>query len=269
MTFAAALAELSGFSVRDLLGLGKPPASASDIRVFFSGVYSEAEKPKSDFELRRGNRTLLFVRIPRLREPANRLVFATAFVRPVNMGSRSMSGAYLTTIFADKAMLWHPSLGDLDRESITSLSGEHDFGLRVEHVDGRRFIIRTLPRLDPMTGFPVPISFLLQIHGVTPDGKEVHLDTEGEMEIRMSGPDWVSLTHVLDIRCIPVDSAEEFMDLSRALASSLRSKRYPNVPVLLADTGGQNIFSEKGGPTIIQAKIDTLHTIKRRMLHDF
>lgn len=105
VAFGAGLAELSGFSVRDLV-IGTPKPPAPDVRVFFSEFYSG--KPKSDMELGRGQRTLLFVWIPRLAKPIDRLVLGSALVRPVNVGSRSMSGAQLTIIYSKE--LWHPNL---------------------------------------------------------------------------------------------------------------------------------------------------------------
>jgi hypothetical protein len=242
------------------------PTPAPEIKVFLSGFYGATEKPKSDFELARGKKTLLLVRIPRLREPANRFVLGTVIVRPVNLGTRSMSGAQLTTAFPDR--LWHPSIGRLDRESISALSGNQRIESRVVHSDGRWYEVRTLPRLDPMTGAPLPVSFVLQVSGVTPD-KKVDEQTQGELEIRMFGPDWDGLSHVLDVRCIPADSAEEFLESSRTLAFSLQAKGYPNIPVVLAETGGSGIVAGDGGPTIIQAKVASFIKYKNGSLREF
>lgn len=261
VAFCGGLAELSGFSIRDIVGKGSPTALAPDIKVYFSAC-----EPESDFELSRGGRTLLFVSIPRLTEPINRLVFGTAIVRPVNTGSRSMADAQLTTIFADR--LWDPSLGILDRDSVTPISGAHEFDFRIQRVDRGWIATRKLPRLDPMTGAPCPVSFLLQVHGVTPQG-EMNANAEGEMKIMMFGPDWVGLNHVLDIRCIPADSAETFVASSRAKAASLRAEGYPDVPVILAFTGGRSMIPVEHGPAIIQARIHAFIVLKEAMLHDF
>lgn len=248
--FGAGLAQLSGFSIRDFVGLGSQTTPTSDIKVYFS-----AREAKSDFELKRGGRTFLFVRIPLIREPVNRLVFGTAILRPVNTGSRSLSGIQLTTTFDDK--LWNSRLNIFDRESFVSLVGVHEFKDVISRVNDRWVASRTLPRLDPMTGIPYPISFLLQFHAATPE-KDFNLDAEGKLEINMFGTDWIGLMHILEIRCIPADTAEEFFALSRSMASTLRSKGYPNVPVLFADTGGQSIVSVESGPTIIQASIKSI-----------
>lgn len=261
----AAVSEFSGFSLRDLIGNGSRAAPSSEIKIYFSAFYS-AGQPTTDFELRRGERTLLFVRIPRLKEPANRFVLGRAIVRPVNLGSRSMSGAELTTIFADA--LWHPSLGELDRDSVTPLFSAHEFNLDVRRVDSRWLATRKLPRLDPMSGVPLPVSFLLEFHAVTPQG-ELSREASGEVEIKMIGADWIGVSHVIDIHCIPADSFEAFLASSRAVASSLRSRGYPNVPVVLAETGGGSMVPVEGGPTIIEARIETFVEFERRMLRDF
>lgn len=198
MAIAANLAQFTGFSVRNVLGPKRAP-----IKVFLSGVYSSNEKPKSDFELMGGAQTLVFVSIPRLAAPVNRLVFGTVLVRSVNVGARSMSDAQLTTVYSKD--LWDPSLDIVDRGSIASIRGAYDTHADIQHIYDRWFVTRTLPRLDPMTAAPVPVSFLLQIHGSSPEGPH-NKDTPGKLEIIVSGPDLVPLRQVLDVRPVSADT---------------------------------------------------------------
>lgn len=235
----------------------KPPGP--DVRVFFSEFYSLFGKPKSDFELERGKRTLLFVWIPHLEKPIDRLVLGTAIVRPVNVGSQSMSSAQLTTIYSKD--LWHPSLGLLDRKAVVSLVGKHDFAFHIQQIGDEWIATRDLPRLDPMTGAPCPVFFILQVHGSTTNG-EVNLDTKGKMRIIVRGPDWIGINHVLDVRCIPAKSEIEFVATSRAMASSLRDTADQSVPVILAMTAGHELVALDGGPTVVQAKVDILLSLK-------
>jgi hypothetical protein len=258
VVFGGALANFTGFSMRDF---GRKTTPGPAIK-----VYLAACEPGSDFELSRGGRTLLFVCIPHLTTPVNRLVFGTAVVRAVNTGSASITNTQLTTIFSEP--LWNPALGTLDKDSVTSLSGEQKLDFRYERVDDRWVATRTLPRLDPMTGAPCPVSFLLQTHGATPEG-EVNKAAEGEIDVRMFGPDWVGLKHIVEIRCIAADSAEEFIASGQRLASALRSGGHSDVAVVFAFTGGHGVVPVKGGPTIIQAKITSFIELKQRMLHEF
>lgn len=177
---------------------GVPPAP--HIRVFLSGPYPYHGKPKSVFELSGGGRTLLFVSIPRLSVPVDRLVFGTFIVRPINLGSRSMSDARLTTVFSKD--LWDKAFELVDRYSTLSIGGKYDAGADIQQDDeGKWFVTRTFPRLDPMTGAPLPVSFLLEISGSSPKGA-VSKEVTGELEIKFTAPDSVPLSHVLDIRGI-------------------------------------------------------------------
>ena len=83
------------------------------------------------------------------------------------------------------------------------------------------------------------------------------------MEIRVAGEDWTGVHHVVDIRCVSAASAEEFIAKCKTTARSLREEGYPDVPVMLADTGGEGVVPIEGGPTVIQASIDKFFSIKR------
>ena len=253
------LADLCGWKIRDLFS-SKPPGP--EVKVLFSTVYSTDHQPHSDFELTPGGRTLVFVQLPRLTQPVNRLVFGVAIVRPINVGSRSMPDLQLATLF-DK-LLWHPSLGRLER-FITPILGNHDFHFDVRTVDDRWLSSRDLPRLDPKTAAPYPLAFLLEMNASETFG-EAHLDAAGAMDIILGGPDWAGLRHVIDIRSLPSASAAEFMTASHTLAASLRKKGYPDVPVVFAVTRGDGSVSVPGGPTIIQATFDTFLEPSGRML---
>lgn len=145
----------------------------------------------------------------------------------------------------------------MDRESVVSFVGEHDFDFHIQQNGDDWISTRTLPRLDPMTGAPCPVFFVLQVHSSMPDG-ELNLNAKGEMEIRVRGPDWDGIKHVLHVRCIPAESEEKFVAASREMASSLRNNGYRDVPVVLALTAGRSLIAMEGGPTVVQAKIDTL-----------
>jgi hypothetical protein len=229
------------------------------IRVFLSGTYSANEKPKSDFELAAGGQTLLFVSIPRLVVPVDRLVFGTFFVRPINLGSHSMTDAKLTTAYSDD--LWAPVLEIGDQGSLVSIRGPYDSKADIQHVGDRWFVTRALPRLDPMTAAPLPVSFLLEMHRASPTG-EVNKEEAGKLEITFSGPDSVPLRHTIDIRCIAAGSADEFMALSKHLASDLRSQGYPDIPVVLAETSAETLFPNQTKPSIIHAAVDDFLTIE-------
>jgi hypothetical protein len=252
VAFLSGLAQCSGFSVRDLV-MGTPKPPSPNVKVFFSEFYTS--KPKSDMELGRGQRTLLFVWIPRLAKPIDRLVLGAALVRPVNVGSRSMSGAQLTTVYSKE--LWNPNLSILDRETVVSLVGKHDFDFHIQKNGDDWISTRTLPRLDPMTSAPCPVFFVLQVHSSTPSG-EMNFNAKGDMEIRVTGPDWDGIRHILHVRCIPAESEEKFVTASKEMASTLREDGFRDVPVVLALTAGRTLLAKEGGPTIVEAKVDSL-----------
>ena len=209
IAFGGGVAELTGFSARDLFG-GGPPAPVVT-------VYFAATEPRSDFLMTRGGRTLMFVSLPALQLPVNRLLFGTALIRPVNTGTRSMTGLELSTIFSQT--LWHPSLGDLDKASVVLLTGSHDVALSVKRLGDRCIATRALPRLDPMSGTPFPVSFLLEAHAATPSGS-IGDTVEGQIDVRVTGPDWEGLGHVIDVRAVRADTGEEFIAAGRRVAGT-------------------------------------------------
>lgn len=260
---AAALALVAGVlanldTISTFFGFGGD--TGPDVRVFFAAV-----EPQSDFEMARGGRTLVFVRIPRLEKPVNRLIFGTALVRPVNLDSRSLRDVSITTIYAKD--LWHPSLGTLERESVTPIAGALKFDFDVNEVDDRWLATRTISRLDPKGGAPFPVCFLLEVHGSTEEGNFQKV-AKGELEIRVVAPDWKGLNHVLDVRCVVSESSDDFIASCRKLAATLRADGYEDVPVVLADTGGKGVIASEG-PTILQANVHAFLTLDEQTLHDF
>lgn len=261
IAFGAGFAQLSGYSVKDFF-LTTKSQEGIDIKVFFKGF-----DDKSDFILDRGKKTLLLVSIPKLNNQKNRVIYARAFIRPINYGKTSLSISQLTTTFSDK--LWNPGAEIVEKASILRvLSGEHDFDMEVVREGSKWVSTRKLPRIDPLTGMPLPISFLLEIHTII-DGKEAAIKTDGEMEIALLGENYPSFIHTIDIRSIAAGSNEEFISLSKKLIASLRLKNYPDIPVIFALTGGETIGQSKDKLDIIEAKIHNFIQLDTKTVHEF
>lgn len=257
------MAELTGFSIRDLFRNRSTPS----IKVYFSTFDQKVdfESRKFVLELIRGKRTLLFVSIPRFKEHVNRVVFGSALIYTVNRGANSMSSIQISTIFSNE--LRHKGLEQYEKESVADLSGQ-SVGYNTQRVGNRWIATWTIPRLDPMGGAERTISFLLNIHRSTKDG-EFNKDVSGEAEIRVLGPDWVGVSHVLDIRCIPADSGDEFLALSKTMASSLRIQGYPDVPLILVETTW-HVVPIQSEATVIQTKVHAFYNFtERTTLHNF
>jgi hypothetical protein len=250
----------SGGKCGSVLGLQSSratvPPPAAQVRVFLSGFYTS--KPESDFELSQNGKTLLFVSTPRA-APIDRAVFGTVFVRPINVGSRSLDGAEVITIYSKD--LWNSSFEMVDRKAAMSIRGAYDSHLQVEQINNRWFVTRNFPRIDPMTAAPLPVSFLLQMHGVSSEGG-FDKEAAGQLEIIFSAPDLIPVRHVLDIRCIAAVSTDEFIESSRAVTSSLRSRDYPDIPVILALTSEQEELPVKRGPVVMWEGIKDFVVVK-------
>lgn len=240
-----------------------PRASEPDrpnVKVFFT-----AWNTKSDFELERGGRSLLFVSIPVLNEPVDRLVFASALLRPINMGTKSLRDLRVITMASDS--LWNPYLGIGEKLAVSPLSGTDGFRAEVQRVDDKWIATRRIPRLDPDGGAPCPLFFLLEIGASKHDGPKSY-QAKGKMEIWVTGEDWSGVHHVIDIRCLSATSAEEFIAKCKATARALREEGYPDVRVMLASTGGKGFLPIEGKPTIVQASIDRFFSFGGARLRD-
>ncbi len=256
----ASLAEVTGYSARDILWSAPEEI---DLKVFFKG-YDE----KSDFTMDRGKKTLMIISIPDLRKHENRIITAQAFIRPVNYGSRSIREAQLTTIYPKN--LWSSSYTSIEKESIGYVfSGKHDFKIDYKLVNNKWVVSRALPRIDPLSGARYPISFTLELAGIS-HGSELGFLAAGEIDITLTADDYPAFKHTLDIRVVRANSLGGVEAKCKALVRSLKAEGYPDIPVVLALSGGETVATvADSDPIAIVAKLYNFLSIKGSTVHEF